>query len=340
MPQSLQNIAYLVAGVLFISSLGGLSKQQSAGRGNVFGIVGMIIALVATAAHPSVTGYAVLAGAIGVGAVIGALLAARVAMTNMPQLVAILHSFVGAAAVLVGIASFLAPPSDLSGAEAVIHEIEVFIGVFIGAITFTGSIVAYGKLQGLIRSKPLLLPGRHLAQPHHGRGLPLARSAVPFGAGARRPAAAADHDGDRRSARRAPGDGHRRRRHARGRVDAQQLLRLGGCRGGLHARQRSLDHHWRAGRIERRHSQLHHVQGDEPIHRQRDLRRLWRRRRRSPGQDLRRTPGRGGQRHRDRHGSAARQRQERGGRAGLRHGRCPSAVPAVGGGGPACASAA
>jgi NAD(P) transhydrogenase subunit beta len=163
MPQSLQNIAYLVAGVLFISSLGGLSKQQSAGRGNVFGIVGMIIALVATAAHPSVTGYAVLAGAIGVGAVIGALLAARVAMTNMPQLVAILHSFVGAAAVLVGIASFLAPPSDLSGAEAVIHEIEVFIGVFIGAITFTGSIVAYGKLQGLIRSKPLLLPGRHLA---------------------------------------------------------------------------------------------------------------------------------------------------------------------------------
>ncbi|MBI3203291.1 MAG: Re/Si-specific NAD(P)(+) transhydrogenase subunit beta [Myxococcales bacterium] len=163
MPQSLQNIAYLVAGVLFILSLGGLSKQASAGRGNVFGIVGMVIALLATAAHPAVKGYGVLAGAIGIGALIGAVLAARVAMTNMPQLVAILHSFVGAAAVLVGIASFLAPPADLAAAEAVIHEVEVFLGVFIGAITFTGSIVAYGKLQGLIRSKPLLLPGRHLA---------------------------------------------------------------------------------------------------------------------------------------------------------------------------------
>ncbi|MCC6902880.1 MAG: Re/Si-specific NAD(P)(+) transhydrogenase subunit beta [Polyangiaceae bacterium] len=163
MPQSLQNIAYLVAGVLFILSLGGLSKQSSAGRGNVFGIVGMVVALVATAAHPAVKGYGVLAGAIGIGATIGAVLAARVAMTSMPQLVAILHSFVGAAAVLVGIASFLAPPADLAGAEAVIHEVEVFLGVFIGAITFTGSIVAYGKLQGLIRSKPLLLPGRHMA---------------------------------------------------------------------------------------------------------------------------------------------------------------------------------
>ena len=163
MPQSLQNIAYLVAGVLFIKSLGGLSKQVSARRGNLFGIVGMLIALVATAASPTVTGYGVLAGAIGIGAVIGAMLAARVAMTNMPQLVAVLHSFVGAAAVLVGIASFLAPPADLSGAEAVIHEVEVFLGVFIGAITFTGSVVAYLKLQGLIRTKPLLLPGRHLA---------------------------------------------------------------------------------------------------------------------------------------------------------------------------------
>ena len=161
MPQSLQTIAYLVAGVLFILSLGCLSNQESARRGNVFGIVGMLIALVATAASPAVSGYGVLAGAIGVGAVIGAILAARVAMTSMPQLVAILHSFVGAAAVLVGVASFLSPPADLGGTEAVIHEVEVFLGVFIGAITFTGSVVAYGKLQGLIRSKPLLLPGRH-----------------------------------------------------------------------------------------------------------------------------------------------------------------------------------
>jgi NAD(P) transhydrogenase subunit beta len=190
MPASLQNIAYLVAGVLFILSLGGLSKQSSARRGNAFGIVGMLIALAVTAANPGVTGYGVLAASIGIGAVIGALLAARVAMTSMPQLVAILHSFVGVAAVLVGIASFLAPPAGLAGAEAVIHEVEVFLGVFIGAITFTGSVVAFGKLQGLIRSKPLLLPGRHwlnlvlvtasvwlcaqfLASPEHGGLRPL-----------------------------------------------------------------------------------------------------------------------------------------------------------------------
>jgi len=161
MPQSLQTIAYLVAGVLFIRSLGGLSKQDTARRGNVFGIVGMLIALVATAAGPKVTGYPVLGGAIAIGAVIGAILASRVAMTSMPQLVAILHSFVGAAAVLVGIASYLSPPPDIAGTEAVIHEVEVFLGVFIGAVTFTGSVVAFGKLQGIIRSKPLMLPARH-----------------------------------------------------------------------------------------------------------------------------------------------------------------------------------
>jgi NAD(P) transhydrogenase subunit beta len=147
--------------VLFIRSLGGLSKQHTARRGNVFGIVGMLIALVATAAGPKVTGYPVLGGAIAIGAVIGAVLASRVAMTSMPQLVAILHSFVGAAAVLVGVASYLSPPPDIAGTEAVIHEVEVYLGVFIGAVTFTGSVVAFGKLQGLIRSKPLMLPARH-----------------------------------------------------------------------------------------------------------------------------------------------------------------------------------
>ncbi len=161
MPQSLLTIAYLTSGVLFILSLGGLSKQKSAQRGNLFGIIGMLIALGATAAGHGVTGYPLLVVAVGAGALLGALLAARVAMTSMPQLVAILHSFVGAAAVLVGIASHLAPPEHLSHVEALIHEVEVYVGVFIGAVTFTGSVVAFGKLQGLIGSKPLLLPARH-----------------------------------------------------------------------------------------------------------------------------------------------------------------------------------
>jgi NAD(P) transhydrogenase subunit beta len=161
MPQSLLTIAYLTAGVLFILSLGGLSKQASAQRGNWFGILGMTIALVATAASGKITGYGLLGGAIAIGTVIGAVLAARVAMTSMPELVAILHSFVGAAAVLVGIASHLAPPAGGTHVEHVIHEVEVFVGVFIGAITFTGSVVAFGKLRGMIRSKPLLMPGRH-----------------------------------------------------------------------------------------------------------------------------------------------------------------------------------
>ena len=100
-----------------------------------------------------------------VGVLIGATLAARVAMTNMTQLVAVLHSFVGAAAVLVGIASYLDPNNALTGTEHVIHLVEVFVGVFIGAVTFTGSVVAYGKLQGTIGSKPLLLPGRQIPQP-------------------------------------------------------------------------------------------------------------------------------------------------------------------------------
>ncbi|HLV23076.1 MAG TPA: Re/Si-specific NAD(P)(+) transhydrogenase subunit beta [Polyangiaceae bacterium] len=161
MPSSLVTVAYIAAGILFILSLGGLSAQESARRGNAFGIAGMLIAVVATAAGGRVTEYGVLVTTMGIGAIIGALVAARVAMTAMPQLVAILHSFVGAAAVLVGIGSYLDPEQSFSGAEAIIHELEVFVGVFIGAITFTGSIVAFGKLQGVIRSKPLLLPGRH-----------------------------------------------------------------------------------------------------------------------------------------------------------------------------------
>ena len=160
MPETLATVAYIVAGVLFILSLGGLSAQESARRGNVFGIIGMGLAVSVTAlAHVEL--YPILGGAIAVGAVVGTLLALRVEMTAMPELVAILHSFVGLAAVLVGFGSILAPGHG-EGAEVVIHELEVFVGVFVGAITFTGSIVAFGKLKGIIGSRPLMLPGRHL----------------------------------------------------------------------------------------------------------------------------------------------------------------------------------
>ena len=161
MPETLVTIVYLVAGILFIQSLGGLSAQESARRGNLFGMIGMALAVAVTAFGPHVTSYGVLIAALVAGGGIGAALAARVEMTAMPQMVAMLHSFVGLAAVLVGFGGTLAP-SGLEGVEASIHAVETYVGVFIGAITFTGSIIAFGKLQGLIRSKPLLMPGRHL----------------------------------------------------------------------------------------------------------------------------------------------------------------------------------
>lgn len=160
MPESLTTIAYLVAGVLFILSLAGLSTQKTARRGNAFGIAGMLLALGITAAG-HVQSYGALAVAVAAGALIGAVLAIRVEMTSMPELVAVLHSFVGLAAVLVGIASYLGTTADMAHAEGVIHAVEVFVGVFVGALTFTGSVVAFGKLKGIVRSKPLLLPGRH-----------------------------------------------------------------------------------------------------------------------------------------------------------------------------------
>jgi NAD(P) transhydrogenase subunit beta len=173
-----QTMAYVVASLLFILSLRGLSHQETSRRGNVYGIAGMIIAAVVTgiAVFAGVTDGAettfhkaeniplaatILAGSIGIGCLIGAVLAARVGMTKMPQLVAILHSFVGLAAVLVGVANYLEPLKELEGAAHYVHLIEIFIGVFIGAITFTGSVVAWGKLDGKIGSRPLLMPGRH-----------------------------------------------------------------------------------------------------------------------------------------------------------------------------------
>ena len=162
MTLGLQTAAYLSATVLFILALGGLSNQEKAKRAVWYGIVGMAIAVVATIADSSVSVSELLIGAVVTGTVIGAVVALRVEMTGMPQLVAALHSFVGLAAVFIGINSDLDPPDLLTNAHRVIHEIEVFLGVFIGAITFTGSIVAYGKLAGKLGGKALILPGRHL----------------------------------------------------------------------------------------------------------------------------------------------------------------------------------
>jgi NAD(P) transhydrogenase subunit beta len=161
MSESLVTGLYLVAGILFIKSLGGLSTQTSAKQGNQLGIAGMVLAVAATAAIAR-GGYPIMAAALALGGTVGAVLAQRVAMTSMPELVAILHSFVGLAAVLVGYAAYLSPAEHLQGSLLAIHEVEVFIGVLVGAVTFTGSIVAFGKLRGSIGSKPLLLPGRHL----------------------------------------------------------------------------------------------------------------------------------------------------------------------------------
>jgi H+-translocating NAD(P) transhydrogenase subunit beta len=162
MTTSLTTIAYIVASALFILSLGGLSNQETARRGNLFGILGMLLALVATAANTGVASYGTLIAVVVPGAIMGATLASRVAMTSMPELVAILHSFVGLAAVFVGFGNFLQPEAGLQGAEATIHQVEIYIGIFIGAVTFTGSLIAFGKLKALISSKPLALPGRHL----------------------------------------------------------------------------------------------------------------------------------------------------------------------------------
>jgi NAD(P) transhydrogenase subunit beta len=162
MSQNLLTVAYIAASALFILSLAGLSNQETARKGNIFGISGMLIAFVATALSSNVTAYGTLGAVIIPGAIIGAIVASRVAMTSMPELVAILHSFVGMAAVLVGIANYLQPEQSLTGVEVTIHQLEIFVGVFIGAITFTGSVVAFGKLRAIISSKPLMLPARHL----------------------------------------------------------------------------------------------------------------------------------------------------------------------------------
>jgi H+-translocating NAD(P) transhydrogenase subunit beta len=163
MNEGLVTTAYLVSGIFFVLSLGGLSKQETARRGNLYGILGMALAILATFLSGQVENFKLLIPLMLGGAVIGAILAKRVEMTSMPELVAILHSFVGAAAVLVGLSSFLDPGHALmAGADKLIHDIEILLGVFIGGVTFTGSVIAFGKLRGSLSGKPLLLRARHV----------------------------------------------------------------------------------------------------------------------------------------------------------------------------------
>ena len=154
------NAAYIVSAILFIMSLTGLSKQETAKSGNHYGMAGMAIALVATILNPTVDNIVLIIIAMVIGGAIGIHVARKVEMTEMPELVAILHSFVGLAAVLVGFNSYL-DHGEMSGAALKVHLAEIFLGVFIGAVTFTGSIVAFGKLRGSISSKPMALPHKH-----------------------------------------------------------------------------------------------------------------------------------------------------------------------------------
>ncbi len=165
MSGNITTVAYLGAAILFILSLGGLSNPETSRRGNLYGVIGMTIAVLATVFGPAVSAAALpwIVGAMVVGAAIGLYAARTVQMTQMPELVALMHSLVGLAATLVGFASYIDPAAsaNFSGAEKVIHEIEIYIGILIGAVTFSGSVIAFGKLSGRIGGKPMLLPGRH-----------------------------------------------------------------------------------------------------------------------------------------------------------------------------------
>ena len=165
MSASLATVAYIGATILFILSLGGLSNPETSRRGNLYGMIGMTIAVLATILGPRVTaaGYPWIVGAMLAGGGIGLYAARTVQMTQMPELVALMHSLVGLAAMLVGFATYIDPAAsaDMAGAGKAIHEMEIYVGILIGAVTFSGSIIAFGKLSGKIGGKPLLLPARH-----------------------------------------------------------------------------------------------------------------------------------------------------------------------------------
>ena len=161
--QGIIQVSYIIATILFILALGGLSNQETARRGNWYGIAGMAIALVATLAGDVTQNFALMIVALVLGGSVGLIAARRVQMTQMPELVAILHSLVGLAAVAVGFANFMDPDrlSHYAGVELTIHDVETYLGILIGAVTFSGSVIAFGKLSGRISGNPMLLPARH-----------------------------------------------------------------------------------------------------------------------------------------------------------------------------------
>src|ERR1044071_412301 len=165
MSPTLLTVAYLAATILFVLSLGGLSNPETSRRGNLYGMIGMAIAVLATVLGPQVTrtAYPWIVGAMALGATLGLYAARVVEMTQMPELVALMHSLVGLAGVLVGYANYIDPAAGagFEGAEKTIHELEIYIGVLIGAVTFSGSLIAFGKLSAKISGKPVLIPGRH-----------------------------------------------------------------------------------------------------------------------------------------------------------------------------------
>ena len=164
MSASLATVSYIGATILFILSLGGLSNPESSRRGNLYGMIGMAIAVLATIFGPRVTGGGItlIIAAMTVGGAIGIFAARTVKMTQMPELVALMHSLVGLAACLVGFANYIDPSVQMKGVEKTIHEVEIYVGILIGAVTFSGSVIAFCKLSGKIGGSPLLLPGRHL----------------------------------------------------------------------------------------------------------------------------------------------------------------------------------
>ena len=349
--------AYISAAILFILSLGGLSNQESAKRAVWYGIVGMALAVFATVFGPGSGTLWLVILMFAIAAVIGWQVATRVQMTEMPQLVAALHSFVGLAAVLIGfnahlelaavqamdeaaraaLTGFAGVLAHKTGVEIAILKVEVFLGVFIGAVTFTGSIIAFGKLAGKVDGKAEEAARRPYAERRRGGDLARAAAHLPRG---RRDVGAYPDDAARLLHRLPPHHGDRRRRHARRRVDAEQLFGLGGVRHRLHARQRPADRDRRARRLLGRDPVLHHVQGDEPLVHLGHPRRL--RQHDRPGAGDRGRADR--HRHRRRRGVAQRGGQ-RHHRAGLRHGGGAGAAgrggtdpQAAGGGQGTCAS--
>ena len=161
MSENLITATYLGAAILFILALGGLSSHESARKGILYGVLGMALAVAATVLNSSVTNYLMIVITMAIGSLLGLIVAARVQMVQMPQLVAILHSSVGLAAVLIGYSNYMDTSIHYSGTEKTIHDIEVYLSIYIGALTFSGSIIAFGKLSAILDGKPMLLPGRH-----------------------------------------------------------------------------------------------------------------------------------------------------------------------------------